>query len=246
MGWRQREGGFASAPCMSGELPSGIVADIGFIGRGGGLVKALGGFRKGHHQIPDAVNGATSAFFAKICADELAAEAERLFQDVRTGLGYKRKEISLTVASPAASLAAKDFSVEIIYGLEERDPARYAITTTLHGLRNPPLARDEAFSRIFAGKFCEIGFALRKGARVEAVIDAIEDLDAEHGLTADYPSDCRECAIGVAGVDAHVRVTGGSLEIVFPRAGAPAELIEAFAAVRGAFAVSRVLAGLIG
>jgi len=231
---------------MSGELPSSVVADIGFIGRGGGLVKALGGFRKGHHQVPDAVNSATTAFFAKICADELAAEAEQLFQAVRTGLGYKRKDLSLTVASPVASLAAKDFAVEIVYALEERDPARYATATTLHGLRNPPLARTEMFSRIFAGKFSEISFALRKGARVEAVIDAIEALDAEHGLTADYPSDCRDCVIGVTGVEAQVRVTGGSLEIVFPRAGAPAELIEAFATVREAFAVSRVLAGLIG
>ena len=48
------------------------------------------------------------------------------------------------------------------------------------------------------------------------------------------------------GVEAEVRCTGASLEIVFPRSGAPGELIEAFAAVRGAFAISKVLGGLIG
>jgi hypothetical protein len=50
----------------------------------------------------------------------------------------------------------------------------------------------------------------------------------------------------VDGVDARVRCTGAALDLVFPRAGSPGELIEAFAAVRGAFAVSRALSGLIG
>jgi hypothetical protein len=36
------------------------------------------------------------------------------------------------------------------------------------------------------------------------------------------------------------------LEVVFPRAASPAELIAAFADVRDAFRISKALAGLIG
>lgn len=230
---------------MTGELPSSIVAEICFIGRGGGAVKALGGFRKSHHTVPDAANAVTNAFLGKICVGELAAEAEKLFQDVRARLGYKRKEVSLSVTGSLAALAAKDFSVEIFYALEERDPARYAVTTTLRGVRSAELARTAEFSEIFAGKFREISFALKKGARVEAVIDAIEGLNGEGGLAVSYPSDCAECEIRVEGVDARVRCTGGTLEVVFPRAGTPAELIDAFEAVRDAFRISKGLSGLI-
>ncbi|MEY4939616.1 MAG: hypothetical protein RIQ93_1351, partial [Verrucomicrobiota bacterium] len=88
--------------------------------------------------------------------------------------------------------------------------------------------------------------ALDKGAKVEAVIDVIEALDGEGGLAVNYPSDYRDCVIQVEGVDAEVRCTGATLEIVFPRAGAPVELIDGFAAVRGAFQISKILAGLIG
>jgi hypothetical protein len=231
---------------MTGELPSSIVAEIAFIGRGGGLVKSLGGFRKGHHALPDAVNGATSAFLGKICAGELGAEAEALFQSVRTGLGYKRKDVSLALATPHAVLTAKDFVVEIAYALEAADPSRYGVTTTLRGLRRAELAKTEEFSAIFARRFSEIAFELKKGVRVEAVIDAIEALEGEGGFAVRYPSDCRECEISVAGVEARVRCTGAALEMVFPRAAAPAELIEAFSAVRGAFGISRELSGLIG
>ncbi len=231
---------------MTDELPSSLIADISFIGRDGGLVKQLAGFRKGHHTVPDAANAVTNGFLARIAEAELAARAERLFQDVRAQLGYKRRDAALAVAPGNAVLTARDFAVEITYALEAEAPERYAVTTTLRGLRNAELARTEAFSAVFAGKFTEIAFALRGGVRVEAVVDAIEALDGGGGLGVTYPSDCRECAITVEGVAARVRCTGSALELVFPRAGAPRELMDAFAEVRSAFRVSKDLAGLAG
>jgi len=227
------------------DLPSRVVAGISFVGRAGGLVKELGGFKKGHHSLPDAANATTNAFLGKICATELADETEKYFQAVRAELGYKRTQIAVTVTSPLAMIGAKDFSLELFYALEEREPGRYSVTTTLRGLMSVDLTRTEAFARIFAGRFTEISFALKKGARVEAVIDAVEELDRGDGLTVTYPSDCRECTIGVDGVDATVRCTGASLEVVFSRAGGPAELIDAFAAVREAFRISKGLSSLI-
>lgn len=231
---------------MTDALPSRIVTEIAFVGRGGGLVKALSGFKKSHHTVPDAANATTNAFLGKIAESEIAAEAEALFQAVRTGLGYKRKDVTLSVASPGAVLTAKDFVVEIFYALEAAAPARYETTTTLRNVRSADLMRTEEFARIFAGRFSELFFGLKKGVRVEAVVDAIEAADGAGGLAVSYPSDCRECEIGVEGVPARVRCTGAALELIFPRAGAPAELVDAFAAVRAAFAISKELRGLIG
>jgi hypothetical protein len=82
---------------------------------------------------------------------------------------------------------------------------------------------------------------------VEAVVDAIEARGGEDGLAVNYPSDCQHCVITVDGVKAEVICDGATLEMRFPRAGSPAELVEAFAAVRVAFSLSRdrVLAGLL-
>ena len=231
---------------MADELPSNVVASIAFVGRSGGQVKTLGGFKKGHHTLPDAANAVTNAFLGKICAAELAEDAERLFQSVRSGLGYKRKDIALSVSAPFATLTAKDFTVEIVYALDESEATRYSVTTTLRELRDAAFARREVVSEIFSGAFSEICFALLKGAGVEAVIDAIEGLEGQGGLTVNYPSDYRDCSIRVEGVDAEVRCTGATLDIVFSRSGAPAELIEAFASVREAFQINKTLSGLIG
>lgn len=230
---------------MSDELPSRVVASIAFVGRSGGQVKTLGGFKKGRHTLPEAANAITTAFLGKICAAELAEEAERLFQAVRTGLDYKRKEIALSVTAPVAVLTAKDFTLEILYALDEKEATRYGVTTTLRELHAMEFTRREVLSQIFAGVFSEICFALLKGSRVEAVIDAIESLDGEGGLTVTYPSDYRDCTIRVEGVDADVRCTGATLDVLFSRSGAPAELIDAFASVREAFQISKTLRGLI-
>lgn len=208
-------------------------------------MKSLAGFKKGHHSVPDAANATTHAFLGKLCGPELGEEAERLFQEVRTALDYKRKDITLSLASPMATLQARDFSVEIGYTLEEADPGRYVVTTVMRELRDFELARSEGFTRVFSRGFAEISFELKRGARVDAVIDAIEALDGEGGLAVRYPSDYADCTISVEGVEATVRCTGAALEMVFPRPGSPAELLEAFLAVREAFQISKALAGLI-
>jgi hypothetical protein len=231
---------------MPTPLPSQLVAGISFVGRGGGAVKSLRGFIKSHHSVPDAVNAATSAFLGRICGAELTEEAEQWFQAARSALAYKRKDLTLTVAGAQAMLAAKDFSLELTYALEEGDPARYVTTLTLANLRSLDLARTAEFDGLFSARFTELAFGLAKGARVEAVIDAIEALEGEGGLRVAYPSDCRDCTIAVEGVEAQVRCTGLALEILFSRAGSPAELMDAFAAVREAFQISKPLAGILG
>jgi hypothetical protein len=231
---------------MSAERTKSIVAALSFVGHDGGAVKSLPGFQKNRHTLPTAVNAATSAFLAKLCEAELAERAEAFFQRTRDALGYKRRELSLAVASPSALLTAKDFVFEIVYALEPDDPARYLVTHTLRDLRDAEIARRAEFDTVFAGVFTDLSFALRKGVRVEAVIDLVEALDADAGLAVAYPSDCRDCTLTVPGVAAEVRCNGATLDLVFPAAGSPAELLEGFAAVRAAFALSPELAALLG
>lgn len=223
------------------------VAAVSLLGHGSGAVKSLAGFRKSHHTVPDAANAVTTAFLAKLCATELAAEGEQYYQRIKTALGYKRADLQLEVTSPVAVLTARDFILEIAYALERENPAAFRVTRTLHSLRRGDLVDDEEFDRLFAGTFTTIVFTLAKGVKVEAVIDAVEARPPGDPLKVSYPSDCRHCVLTVQGVGAEVLCDGASLEMRFPRAGSPREMIAAFLAVRAAFALTkdRVLAGLL-
>jgi len=224
---------------------------VSLVGRSGGLVKTLAGFKKAHHTVPDAVNAATNAFWPS-CARGIGGGRGEVFQAAKAALGYKRAQLTLEVASPTAVLVAKDFTLEIGYALEAADAASYTVTRTLHSLRNADLVEVAEFDALFAGQFSAVVFALKKGVRVEAVIDAVEGLDpkdeaAGAGLTVEYPSDCRHCTLHAAGVDAEVVCDGAVMEMRFARNGSPRELIAAFTELRRAFALTkaRVLAGML-
>lgn len=231
----------------SAEHPQSFVSRISFVGRSEGAVKALAGFKKAHHTVPDAVNAATEAFLGKLCSGELAEEAEQWFQRAKEAMGYKRAEISLEIASPSAVLTAKHFVWEIAYALEAGDPSRYGITRTLHGLSGRDLAGRPELDDLFAGMLGGIVFALEKGVRVEAVIDAVEALEEGDVLAVSYPSDCRHCVLRIPQGAAEVVCDGATLEMRFAKNGSPRELVAAFAEVREAFALTkdRVLSGLL-
>lgn len=225
-----------------------FVADVRLRGGGEtGVVKLLSGFKKGRHAVPDSVNPATEAFLANLCAVELKDESEEWFQRARAELGYKRKQVTLEVERALAVLSAEDFTFEIAYALDARDPSTYVKTKTLHQLTTGKLG-DDRFEELFAGQFNEIIFELTKGAQVEAVIDAVEDLNGQGGLAVNYPSDYQSCTLTVEGVEAEVVCDGTSLAMRFPRGGGPMELVQAFGEVRRAFSLSKktALAGLLG
>lgn len=229
------------------EDPETYVAKVRLVGQlGEDVVKGLPGFRKGFHTLPDALTPATRSFFGRLCAGLIEEEAEAWFQRARSELSYKRKELTLEVTPPLAIMTAKDFTFEIEYALCADDPSRFDGRQTLYDVAEDRLGA-EAFEALFAGQFSEIVFDLTKGVSVEAVIDAVEDLDGAGGLQVEYPSDASSCVLRVAGVDAEVRCDGSTLSMLFVRAGGPSELIEAFGAVRQAFRLSKrsALAGLL-
>lgn len=227
-------------PGPSNDSAARILEAIRFVGRTDGQVKALPGFKKSHHSVPDAVNSATSGFLAKLAAPELAEEGERLFQQARALLAYKRKDLTLDLSPGAAVLSAKDFVLEIAFALSETNPGDYVVTRTLHGIRRAGFLQMPECDRLLGGLFTEVVFALTRGAPVEKVIDAIEGLDPTVSeLQVDYPSDCRNCTLTLPGVDAGVRFDGHDLAVVFPRAGSPSELWKSFLAVREAFALTK-------
>lgn len=224
-----------------------FVSRLSLMGRRTGQVKTLGGFKKQHHTVPDAINPATVSFLGKLCAAELASEGEQWYQRAKSAFAYRRNDLTLEVTSPLAVLTAKDFTLEIAYAFEAADPTGYEVTHTLHNLSDPTLVQQSDFDELFAGMFDGILFALVKGLRVESVIDAVESQTSADGLTVSYPSDCRHCVLRVAGVAAEVVCDGATLVLQFNRAGSPSELVAAFDEVRSAFVLSkdRVLAGLL-
>ena len=180
------------------------------------------------------VRGLTESERTRICyrdgfVDRLSPERFRLVYPGAI------RVLSLLLDGACAVIKSVHFELEILWALDSGDPSSYTITRTVRDLKDPSELLGASGDRVFAGTFTHIIFTLVRGVRVEDVIDAIEGLPDAGAMSVSYPSDCSECCISVEGVDASVRCTGLTLELVFGRAGSPRELFEAFEAVRAAF-----------
>ncbi len=211
---------------------------ISLLGRRPGRVKQLSGFRKGVHTVPGAVTAAAEAFLAKLCAGELAEETEALFREARTAFGYKRREISVDITGSMAQVIARDFRFEIVYALDESDPAAYVVARELSDLAPASEATWRLLDGLFPLHFSILRFPLGRPVAIEAMIDAIEDLEGAHGMSVDYPPDCGECTIRVAGVETEVLLSGPFLDLRFPGETSPSGILRAFLDVRAAFQAS--------
>jgi hypothetical protein len=210
-----------------------------------GLFKNLPAFDKKRHSPPTAPTPAAAAFLAKLTEADLTEEAERFFQQARSAMNYKRKDISLSAGGGAAILQTRDFTLEWEYAVAADEPEEWILTRTLHGIRNADLLALAEFDALFEGAagFSALEFWLEKPVRVEDVIDVVEALDTEQdanaALRVEYPSDCSQCELHVEGVEAKVVFAGASLRMEFPTQGTPNTLAQQFLRVRTAFALTK-------
>lgn len=217
------------------------IRQIRWTGTTRGLVKNLPAFNKKRHNVPEAATPAAAAFLAKLLAPQIEAEAEAFFQKARAALNYKRADISLSLGESAALLAARDFSLEWSGALDPANPAEWTRTLALHSLRERAVLDSPQFDSLLDGAFTALEFTLSKPVRVEAVIDAVEALDAKGNtpaLAVEYPSNCAHCTLRAKDAGAAAVFTGAELRMEFDRPGSPKELAEAFARIRHAFDLS--------
>lgn len=205
----------------------GNVSSVAILGRTRGEVRRLPAFDKKRHSVPDRVCQATQAFLEKLCEEQLAEEAEALFQASREQFGYKRREISLSVGSGFARLETKDFALELRYELAEDDPADYIVETCVRDVASRELMESASFSVAIGRRFDRLRCGLAGRVSVESVIDAVED-DESGETSVAYPSDCSHCTVAIDGLAGEVFVDGGALEVRCGQLTTAAGLVETF------------------
>jgi len=211
---------------------TGVLKSSSFEGVSSGHVKKLSGFKKGIHRVPDLANDTTNRFLAKICEAELAEAGESLYQRLKVGLDFKRKDLNLSIDSPSALLSGKEFVFEIAYELDSDVPSTYQIVTTLSGLNHVGILKSDVFNEICQGLFNRFSYGFTDAVQIEEVIDMIEEC-SRPGIRVEYPSDCRECSVFLEGFSGQILCQQFSLDIMLSTKSSPKPFLSGFEALRG-------------
>lgn len=190
-------------------------------------VETLPGFdRKRGHRVPDAVSSGSTAFVRRLAEPEVAREIETCFKALRTGLGYKRRQLRVTLAPDAAAIATPDFEFHLVVQQAADDPGRACFRRTIERVSAPQVVADPAFAQAFADGFD--GLDLTVGPRIDvgALIDRLEEQEPP-GWTLDYGFEATSLRLAHPDLPLAVDVTADRIRLVGPRPQPPALLLEA-------------------
>ena len=224
---------------------SAEVGNVHLLGSKPGNVKNLSGFRKGFHKVPATLPDAMfERQFGPMAEPDLDKLARELFEKLRAGRGYKRKEINLNLDAPTATLTTSDFTLDLTYSPDPADPGDYALTYDLHSIRDIAVFGDGSLNDVFAGIFNRVSFSFGQSIDMENLIDELEDAPGG-SASLRYPPDCSECIVQLPGYAGVVRVTPRQLEVVSPAGASPAELVKTFVEASEVLAANPTLERLI-
>jgi hypothetical protein len=245
----------AQSPCSLGAGPGLVVADLTEVLAGRkrtpdphmeslrrgtfraetyGRVKALSGYRK-HHHLPDRITASTRRFVAELAADDLEADLEAYYSALREYMGYKRRDLDLSLKEGTGRLGTPDFDYVVRVAQAEDDPAGVVWQREVGNIRTPEVIAGPGFQKVFGGIFDTLVFEFGQPFDVESWVDRVED-DAPEGVKVRCASDASSCEVTVPGFRGVLRLWPDRVEVQGPPGrSSTGPLVQTFLEFRGLF-----------
>lgn len=197
-------------------------------------IRNLPGFRKNAHRVPDEVNASSRAFVAKLAANLMQSDLDKVFRELRAAFRFKRTEIQTTEwGDGSGTILTPYFRYGSKVELDPHDATEAIWLRDLSGITHPQQLLTDSFAKVFGLLFDTVEFAPPARIDLELMIDRIEGLDDER-VTIMYDRQITRCEISLAEMTAKVEVTPDALRIVHARAQPPRVLVESFFATQNA------------
>ena len=170
-----------------------------------GRVRRLSGFQKNHH-LPDGHHPAAQAFIRRIGHEAVKSLADRLYADLRTAFGYKRREFSYTCEDGFACIKTPDFELQLRIDQCQRNAKNYQLTTEIIALHNPTIGNDARFHLCFSHHCDTLVVDFPGSIALEEKIDALEAIPAIEDCL-DYEPDGSAIELKLPELDLQIDIT---------------------------------------
>lgn len=191
-----------------------------------GLVRNLRGFAKGH-EVPSRSNAAAKKFIARLAADEIKEDLDRIFQAVRDAFGFKRKELEASSEGGSGYLRTPRFEYRIHVEQDPADPTTIFWHREIAALENLNLIAMPEFRAAFGPVFDILVLEFRKSIDIAKLIDRVEE-GMQAGIKVVCPSDSAWCEIAIGGFRGAIRVEPNAVRIEGRRAPPLPSLFDQF------------------
>jgi hypothetical protein len=154
-------------------------------GTTGGPIKALAGFIKSTHSVPDARNDATMRFVRKAGTPDVTEALDQIYRSLKDVLGYKRRQLVSVDDFGSASIKTPDFDVNLSIEQDAQDEAKYRFLTEVAAFRRPEILLEEPFQQLFTNRVDTVVLEFSGAVDLEDKIALIEDREDLAGQLVD-------------------------------------------------------------
>jgi hypothetical protein len=202
---------------------------------------AFAGFdKKRGHRMPDEHAAGAVAFYRRLAEGDVAREIEERFAALRAHLGYKRRQLQVTVGDDAAAIATPDFEFHLVVGQDPVDPRRVLFRRTIQGVRTPSILQASAFMQFFGAGFDGLDLGVAAPIEVGDLIDDLEEREPP-GWTLEYGHAATSLILRHPDLPLSVHVTSSRFRLAAPRPLSADVLLEAADAALATIGGSGVL-----
>ncbi|MGC4002319.1 MAG: caspase family protein [Pirellulales bacterium] len=210
----------------------GLVRQVVFLSEKRIDVKALPGFNKKTHRVPDAVSRYNETFVAGLAHSEIKEDLDTIYARLKKFFRFARADLS--VAEPGdgtGSIVTPFFNYSINVALDPENPARTIWTRMVDAIKDPPQVVGDAFADVFDDRFDRLNYALPEKLDLEAFIDAVEARKSDEPRLS-YDRDATYCELRYEEVPGVVRITPRALTIEFKSPQSPRTLLRTLQQVK--------------
>jgi len=173
-----------------------------------GRVRTLPGFLKGgRHHEPDSHYDAAVSFIRKVGQDLVAERTERLFHDIRSIMGLKRKELSFHCLDGEGKIETPLFGMELLLHQEPTNPKLYLLETIVHPTSAVETLLQSDVLTILSGHITQVIYEWSQVPDLEETIDRIEDNDLLRDCLH-YRADASELTLQPPGKSISLKLNG--------------------------------------
>lgn len=196
-------------------------------------VKELSGFRK-HHRVPTK-EAASDSWLASLAQEDLNADLEETFANLRSGFGFKRKQLTATDPTEnVGEVATPGFTYEVSISSIEDEPKMALWRRAISRISDADSVTSPEFEETFGCQFNILELALQQPVDVEDVIDEVEDCE-DPNVSVDYEKDATWCRIRFRGRSESIHVEAERIRVQSSSDIQPSELIEVFLSAHAQF-----------
>lgn len=191
-----------------------------------GEIRRLDGFNRKVHTVPDKISDSAEGWCHRLLADRVAEELQEIYQNARSALNVRRRDVRKEQEDGAGDLDTPAFRYSIETGQNPDDPSEYIIRRRLElrlGWPDHRAAIDELFGTEFDRLVVEFE---SMDETFDELVDKLEDVREEQGGEIDDDDRSKRITYERDGVAFVFDLKKHRLEISFNRKGA-LDLVDA-------------------